>query len=241
MRYKRVLLKISGEALSGPGGFGIDSAVLNHLAHSIKQLVDAGIQIGIVSGGGNIFRGIHLETFGIPRTPADQMGMLATLINGIALREALYTIGCKATVLSGLDCPCAVEKYTWTRAMDLIEANQPVIFVGGTGNPYFTTDTAAALRAGEIGADLLLKATKVDGVFDKDPNQFVDATLYHYLTYSQVLEENLKVMDGTAIALCRNNKIPVIVFNMSLLGEERLIELFKTGSRLGTLIEEKRR
>jgi uridylate kinase len=185
--YKRILLKLSGEMLTQGQPFGINGTACQELAHSIKNLQDSGLEIGIVIGGGNIFRGTNLEAIGIARSPADQMGMLATLINGIALQEALQSTGCKAKILTALDCPKVAEAYTWRAAMQALNEKQVVIFVGGTGNPFFTTDTAAALRASEIKADALLKATKVDGIYSKDPLKYSDAVKYSSLSYSEML------------------------------------------------------
>ncbi len=223
--YQRILLKLSGEMLVQGQPFGINAAACRKLAESLNQLHLAGIEIGIVIGGGNIFRGTHLESIGIARSPADQMGMLATLINGIALQEALESIGCKAKLLTALECPKVAETYTWRAAMQALAAKQVVIFVGGTGNPYFTTDTAAALRASEIQANALLKATKVDGIYSKDPVKYPDAVKYDQLSYTQMLAERLEVMDATAVALCRSNHIPILVFDMQKLYEKRFPQL----------------
>ncbi|CCB90506.1 uridylate kinase, partial [Waddlia chondrophila 2032/99] len=202
--YKRILLKISGETLMGSQHFGISQEACEQLAKSIDKMRNSGLQVAVVIGGGNIFRGIHLENLGLERTPADQMGMLATMINGIALQQALGQINCKAIVMSSLSCPGLVDNFDLRRAIDHLENENVIIFVGGTGNPYFTTDTAAALRASEIQADIILKATKVDGVYDKDPMIYQDAKKFETLTYSKALSDNLKVMDATAIAMCRN-------------------------------------
>lgn len=194
--------------------YGINAEACVALAKNIKRLHHTGFQIGIVIGGGNIFRGINLASINIPRSPADQIGMLATMMNGIALQETLLSLGCPAKVLTALDCPKVAESYTWHKAINALNDNTVVIFAGGTGNPYFTTDTAAAMRASEIQADILLKATKVDGVYSKDPLKFKDAKKYSTLTYSQMLADKLEVMDATSVALCRNSKIPILVFNM---------------------------
>lgn len=215
--------------------FGINNEACQTLAHNIKNLQAMGLEIGIVIGGGNIFRGINLEAIGIARSPADQMGMLATLINGVALQEALESIGCKAKVLTALDCPKVAESYTWHAAMQALKSKMVVIFVGGTGNPYFTTDTAAALRASEIQADALFKATKVDGIYSKDPLKYTDAVKYHSLSYSQMLAKNLGVMDATAVALCRNNRIPILVFDMQKLKSENLSQLLSQ-ENFGSLV-----
>lgn len=225
MAYQRILLKLSGEMLMQGQPFGIDAAACQLLAKSLNHLHLAGIEIGIVIGGGNIFRGTHLESIGIARSPADQMGMLATLINGIALQEALESIGCKAKVLTALECPKVAETYTWRAAMQALGSGHVVIFVGGTGNPYFTTDTAAALRASEIKADALLKATKVDGIYSRDPLKHADAVKYSTLSYTQMLAEKLEVMDATAVALCRSNRIPILVFDMKRLYDKNFPQL----------------
>ena len=197
--------------------YGINPQACLTLAENIKRLHQTGLQIGIVIGGGNIFRGINLASMNIPRSPADQIGMLATMMNGIALQETLLSIHCPAKVLTALDCPKVAESYTWHKAIQALNDNTVVIFTGGTGNPFFTTDTAAAMRASEIQADILLKATKVDGIYSKDPIKFKDAKKYPTLTYSQMLADKLEVMDATSVALCRNSKIPILVFNMHLL------------------------
>lgn len=233
--YKRLLLKISGEMLMGRQPFGIDHEASLHIADAIKNIRLSGYEIGIVIGGGNIFRGINLKNLGMERTPADQMGMLSTLINGIALQQALAALGCPAKVLSALDCPMAVESYQWGKALDYFKSGNVVIFVGGTGNPYFTTDTAAAMRASEIHADILLKATKVNGIYNKDPLKYPDAHKYERITYSQILAEKLEVMDATAIALCMSNKIPIFVFNMHLLGRHPMGEILSQ-MKEGTLV-----
>jgi uridylate kinase len=222
--YKRILLKLSGESLMGSQKFGVDYSASLHIANSIKQLQDSGLEVAIVIGGGNIFRGVNLKELGMQRTPADHIGMLATLINGITLQQSLLSIGCHARVMSALECPRVAEPYNWYHAKETLEAKNVLIFVGGTGNPYFTTDTAAAMRASEIHADALLKATKVDGIYNKDPLKYSDATKYSEITYSQVLAEKLEVMDATSIALCRNNRIPILVFNMQLLGKNYSVQ-----------------
>jgi uridylate kinase len=211
---KRVLLKLSGEALMGDQKFGLDHVACHSIAREIKQVYDEGVQIGIVVGGGNIFRGLQAREFGFARTPADHIGMLGTTINGLVLQQSLVTLGCESRVLSALPCSTVVETYNWGLAMDYLQKNIITIFVGGTGNPYFTTDSAGALRANEIEADMLLKGTKVDGIYDKDPLKHSDAIKYTELTYSEALTKKLNVMDATAIALCRENQIPIYVFNL---------------------------
>lgn len=234
--YQRILLKLSGEALMGSQPFGINPAASQTLARAIQALHREGVAIGIVIGGGNIFRGKSLEALGLERAQADQMGMLATLMNGIALQQALSAAGCPSKVLSALDCPRAVDSFSQRSAMQALQEGNVVIFVGGTGNPYFTTDTAAALRASEIKANVLLKATKVDGVYNKDPVKYPDAVKYDTLTYEQALAENLKVMDATSIALCRSNSLPILVFNMNLLQEEKVVAALSQKNP-GTLVK----
>lgn len=233
---KRILLKLSGEALMGQHPFGIDQSSCKTLAIAIHEIHQAGLEVGIVIGGGNIFRGINLESNGMQQTPADQMGMLATLMNGIALQQALSSVNCPAKVMSALECPKVCDSFNWGKAMEYLHSKTVLIFVGGTGNPYFTTDTAAALRASEIKADILLKATKVDGIYDKDPLKYSDAKKYETITYSQILAEKLKVMDATAIALCMNNRVPIFVFNMQLLGKRPITQLLSE-RQLGTFVK----
>lgn len=232
---KRVLLKLSGETLSGSNA-AIQQESCKKIASSIKALKEQSVEIAIVIGGGNIFRGIQAGALGLERTPADQMGMLATLINGVALQQSLASVGCPSRVLSALECPKVVETYTWRAAQEYLKKGEVLIFVGGTGNPYFTTDTAAAMRASEIHADMLLKATKVDGIYDKDPLKHGDAKKYERMTYSQVLAEKLEVMDATSIALCRQSRIPIYVFNMKLLEANTVPTLLKNMSQ-GTLVQ----
>lgn len=214
-RYKRVLLKISGEALMGSREFGIEEDASLNVAKKIADLSRKGHEVAIVIGGGNLFRGIQQgPTLGIRRVPADQMGMLSTLINGIALHEALLKVGCEASILSAIDCPSIVEKYQWDKALSYLSNGRVVIFVGGTGHPFFTTDTTAALRASEIGASIFLKGTtRVDGIYTKDPRKFPDAKKYTNITYREVLDQKLGIIDLTAITLCMTNKIPIRVFN----------------------------
>lgn len=212
--YKRILLKLSGEALMGEQKFGVEVVACQQIAKSIKAVYEMGLQIGIVVGGGNIFRGSQAEAFGFERTPADHIGMLSTTINGLVLQQSLAAMGVESRVMSALNTDSIVETYTWHHAMACLEKGIIVIFVGGTGNPYFTTDTAAALRASEINAEILLKATKVDGIYSDDPKKNRKAVKYDSLTYSEVLAKKLNVMDATAIALCRENQIPIFVFNL---------------------------
>lgn len=234
--YKRILLKLSGESLANDQKFGLSAESCSHIAKAIKELKDSGLEIAIVIGGGNIFRGVNLKEIGMARTPADHIGMLATLMNGIALQQSLLSIQCPATLMSALECPKVAEPFIWSNAMKTLDEGNVLIFVGGTGNPYFTTDTAAALRASEIHADVFLKATKVDGIYNKDPLKHPDAKKYEKMTYSQVLAEKLEVMDATSVALCMSNRIPILVFNMRLLGSEKMIQELSNGS--GTLVHE---
>lgn len=212
----------------GTGKFGIEHKASKNIAAAVNEIHLMGIQVGIVVGGGNIFRGSQAKEFGFSRTPADHIGMLATMINGLVLQQSLSALGCESHVVSAFDTDSIIEKYHWQSALDLLGRGAVVIFVGGTGNPYFTTDTAAALRASEINADVLIKATKVDGVYDKDPIHYPSAKKFDQLTYSEVLNKKLNVMDSTAIALCRENKIPVHVIN-----------LFKKGALLSAVTERK--
>ena len=212
---KRVLVKFSGEALAGDEGYGIDTSILKFIAYEIKNLVENGIDVAIVVGGGNIIRGVSAAQDGIiKRTSGDYMGMLATVINGVAIQEALESIGLEARLQSAIDMHEIGESFIVRRAIRHLEKGRVVIFAGGTGNPYFTTDTAATLRASEIDADFLIKATKVDGVYDKDPAKFDDAVKLNELSYDRALSDHIKVMDDTAIALAKENSLPIIVCNM---------------------------
>ena len=213
---KRVLVKFSGEALAGEEGYGIDTKILDYIAEEIKELIDNGVQVGIVIGGGNIIRGVTAAADGIiKRTSGDYMGMLGTVINGIAMQEALEHKGLKARLQTAIKMEQIAEPFIVRKAMRHLEKNRVVIFSAGTGNPYFTTDTAATLRATEIGASLLIKATKVDGIYDKDPMKYDDAVKLDTITYDQALEDHIKVMDDTAIALAKDNKLPIVVANMN--------------------------
>jgi uridylate kinase len=213
---KRVLVKFSGEALAGQDGYGIDTQILNYIAHEIKELVDNNIEVGIVIGGGNIIRGVSAAADGvIKRTSGDYMGMLATVVNGIAMQEALEHIGISARLQSAIKMEQIAESFIVRRARRHLEKGRVVIFSAGTGNPFFTTDTAATLRATEIEADMLIKATKVDGVYDKDPAKYDDAVKLDTLSYDEALRDHIKVMDDTAIALAKDNKLPIIVANMN--------------------------
>ena len=214
-RKKRILVKFSGEALAGDSGFGIDNAVLKFIAKQIKELVENGIQVGIVIGGGNIIRGVSAARDGIiKRTSGDHMGMLATVINSIAMREALESVGLDVRVQSAIKMEAVCETFIVGRANRHLEKGRVVIFAAGTGNPFFTTDTAATLRAIEIDSDMIIKATKVDGVYDKDPHKFENATLLKELNYELAMSDDIKVMDDTAIALAKDNSLPILVCNM---------------------------
>ena len=212
--YSSILLKLSGEALQGEQGYGIDNDILNRIAREISEVSKLGVKVSIVIGGGNIYRGVSAAAAGMDRTTADYMGMLATAINSIALQHFLEKHGLVTRVQSALELNRVAEPYIQRRALRHLEKGRVVIFAAGTGNPYFTTDTAASLRALEINADIILKATKVNGVYDKDPNKFKDAKMFKSLKYMQVLEKELEIMDSTAISLCKDNKIPICVFNL---------------------------
>jgi uridylate kinase len=214
LRYKRLLLKLSGEALMGKGQYGIDMAVANRLANDIKQGLEAGAQLGVVVGGGNIFRGLAGAAAGMERATADYMGMLATVMNALALGNALEKIGVDARVVSAIPMPTVCESYVRPKALTHIAEGRVVIFAAGTGNPFFTTDTTAVLRAVEMGCEAVVKATQVDGVYSADPKKVPGAIRYDRLSYADVLARDLKVMDGAAIALARDNDLPVIVFSI---------------------------
>jgi len=218
-RYKRILLKLSGEALMGGGDYGIDPAVIRRIAGEIREVVARNIQVALVIGGGNIFRGAGLARAGMDRVTADHMGMLATVMNSLAMQDALESLGIYARVMSALSINDVCEDYIRRRAIRHLEKGRVVIFGAGTGNPFFTTDTAASLRAIEIGADILLKATKVNGVYTDDPVTNPQATRYTSLTYDKVLTDKLNVMDATAIVMCRDNKLPLRVFNLLNIGD----------------------
>ena len=214
-----MLVKFSGEALAGEGGYGIDTQILDYIAHEIKQLVDNNIEVGIVIGGGNIVRGVTAAADGvIKRTSGDYMGMIATVINGVAMQEALEHIGISARLQTAIKMEQIAEPYIVRRAKRHLEKGRVVIFSAGTGNPFFTTDTAATLRASEIEASMLIKATKVDGVFDKDPAKFDDAVKLDIISYDDALKDHIKVMDDTAIALAKDNQLPIAVANMNTKG-----------------------
>lgn len=233
IKYKRVILKVTGELLSGTQRYGIDGKMVRAFAEEIKEIKEMGCEMALVIGGGNIFRGIELSEGGMDRASADTMGMLATVINSLALQDALEKIGVFTRVMSAIDMRQVAEPYIRRRATRHLEKGRVVIFAGGTGNPYFTTDTTASLRAMEIGAEVILKATKVKGVYDADPFKHADAKKYGTLTYIEVLNKELKVMDSTAISLCMDNHLPIIVFNIM---EKGNIKRVVCGEEIGTLV-----
>lgn len=232
-RYRRVLLKLSGEALMGDQGFGIHPEVMGEVAREIKEVVELGVQVAVVIGGGNIFRGLTAASQGMDRATADYMGMLATVINGLALQESLEKIGVATRLLSAIEMRQIAEPYIRRRATRHLEKGRVVIFAAGTGNPFFTTDTAASLRAREIGAEVILKATKVDGVFDKDPMEHPEAEKLDEIGYMEVLERDLKVLDATAVSLVKDSEIPIVIFNLKTKGNIKKAIL---GEKIGTLI-----
>ena len=231
--FKRILLKLSGEALQGEQGYGICPSVLDSIAHQVKEVWELGVEIAIVIGGGNIFRGLKASSAGMDRATADYMGMLATVMNAMALQDAFESAGIHTRVQSAIEMREIAEPYIKRRAMRHLQKGRVVIFGAGTGNPYFTTDTAASLRAMEIHADIIMKATKVDGVYDSDPMKNPDATKYETLEYMEVLQQNLHVMDSTAISLCRDNDLPIMVFNLH---ENGNIKRAVMGEKIGTLV-----
>lgn len=231
--YRRILLKLSGEALLGGEDYGIDPAVLARIAAEIRDVLELGVEVGVVIGGGNIFRGAGLAQGGMDRVTGDQMGMLATVINSLALQDALERLGINARVMSALQINEICEDYIRRRAVRHLEKGRVAVFAAGTGNPFFTTDTAAALRAIEIGADILVKATKVDGVYSADPMQDSSAKRYESLSYDTVISDKLNVMDTTAVVMCRDNELPIRVFNLNQTGA--LVQLAR-GANIGTLV-----
>jgi len=233
LRYRRVLLKLSGEALMGDSAFGIDSKVLQSIAGEIRDVAALGLELALVIGGGNIFRGVSVATNGTDRATADYMGMLATVINALALQDALERQGIPTRVMSAIEIRQIAEQYIRRRAMRHLEKGRIVIFAAGTGNPFFSTDTAASLRAAEIGAEIILKATKVDGVYSADPKVHADATRFSELSYNEFLRQGLKVMDATAVTLCMENSLPIMVFNMTVGGN---IRRAVSGETIGTLV-----
>jgi uridylate kinase len=233
LKYNRVLLKLSGESLMGSQGFGIDNAVLDYLAQEIYKAHSSGAELGIVIGGGNIYRGLSASSQGIDRATGDQMGMLATMINSLALQNAIEKKGITTRLMSAINMEAIAEPYIRRRAIRHLEKKRIVIFGAGTGHPYFSTDTAASLRAVEISADVIVKGTRVDGVFDSDPEKNLKAFRFDNISYLDVLKKNLRIMDLTAVSLCQENDLPMIVFNMSV--PDNLFKLIK-GDEIGTLI-----
>ncbi len=232
--YKRILLKLSGEALAGQQGYGIDPDIIRGIAVEIREVVDLGLELAIVIGGGNIFRGVAASSMGMDRASADYMGMLATVMNSLALQDALEKAGVTTRVQSAIEMQEIAEPYIRRRAVRHLEKGRVVIFGAGTGNPFFTTDTAASLRAIEIGAEIILKATKVDGVYNADPNKDKDAVKYDQLTYLDVLKQGLKVMDSTATSLCMDNDLPILVFDLTCTGN---IMRVVCGEQIGTIVK----
>jgi uridylate kinase len=232
-KYQRILLKLSGEVLAGEGSFGIDSERVSALAGEVAEVARTGVQIGLVVGGGNFFRGVAAAARHMDRVSADHMGMLATVINAIALQDALEKKGCPTRVMTAIEMHEVAEPYIRRRAIRHLEKGRIVIFAAGTSNPYFSTDTAATLRGLEIHAEVVAKATRVDGVFDKDPMTHTDAVQFQEISYSDVLAKNLRVMDASAVAMCRDNSLPIIVFNLKVYGN---IMRMAMGESVGTLI-----
>jgi len=236
--YRRVMLKLSGEVLAGPAGQGLDPEVFRTVATEIKEVIDLGVEMAIVIGGGNIFRGTTASAMGMERASADYMGMLATILNGMAMQNFLEQLGVVTRLQSAIEMRQLAESYIRRRAIRHLEKKRVVIFAGGTGNPYFSTDTAAALRATEIGAQVILKGTKVDGVFERDPIKYPSAKKFEHLAYQDVLEKNLRVMDATAVTLCMDHNVPIIVFNVKEKGNIRRVV---QGEPLGTVVDGERR
>ena len=232
-KYKRVLLKLSGEALQGPGKFGISSDVIEYVSEEIKSIYSLGVETAIVIGGGNIFRGVSSSSKGMDRSTADYMGMLATVINALALQDFLERKGLSTRIQTALEIKQVAEPFIKRRAIRHLEKGRIVIFASGTGNPFFTTDTAATLRALQMGADIIMKATKVDGIYDKDPVKNKDASKFTELTYMEILKKGLKVMDATSISLCMEGNIPIVVFDLF---EKGNIEKVIAGEKVGTIV-----
>ncbi len=235
LKYKRILLKYSGEALMGKSQFGIDSSVLDKIAADVVELIQMGVEVGLVIGGGNLFRGKALSEAGLGRVTGDHMGMLATVMNALALRDALERSHLPTRIMSAIQMTGMVDSYNYRKAITHLTSAHVVIFAAGTGNPFFTTDTAACLRAIEIGADVVLKATKVDGIYSDDPVKNPDAVRYDFLTYHEVLTKGLKVMDSTAICLCQDQNMPLQVFDMAA---PHALRKIVTGERVGTIVGE---
>ncbi|MGH9816467.1 MAG: UMP kinase [Candidatus Acidiferrales bacterium] len=234
--YKRIVLKLSGESLQGPQGYGIHAETVHAVAKELKEVRDLGVDVAIVVGGGNIFRGTRQKSLAIERATADYMGMLATVINGLALMDALEKQGCFTRLMSAVEMQRVAEPFIRRRATRHLEKGRVVIFAAGTGNPYFSTDTAAALRAMEIKAQVILKATRVDGIYDADPEKVPTAKMYDRLSYMEVLTQGLEVMDSTAISLCKDNQLPIIVFNLNVAGNIRRVVM---GEKVGSMVSAK--
>ncbi len=233
LKYKRIVLKLSGEVLRGKGNDAIDAGTLERMCEQVKEIHDLGAQVCVVIGGGNIFRGLSGAKRGVDRTTGDYMGMLATVINGLALMDCLEKMGVNTRVQSAIPMNQIAEPFIMRRAMRHLEKKRVVIFVAGTGNPYFSTDTTAALRASEMRADIIMKATKVDGIYDKDPNKFDDAVKYEEITFIDALKQRLNVMDSTAFSLCLDNNVPILVFNLD---DPHAIKKAVLGDKIGTLV-----
>jgi len=234
--YRRIVLKLSGEALAGGQGYGIDPLVLDRVADEVRDVTSLGVQVAIVMGGGNIFRGVAASTGGMDRATADYMGMLATVINALALQDALEKSGLQTRVLSAIEMRAVAEPYIRRRAIRHLEKGRVVIFAAGTGNPFFTTDTAASLRAMEIGAEVIFKATRVDGIYDADPVKVPNARRFDEVTYIDVLNRQLQVMDATAISLCMDNALPIVVFNLSVPGNIKRVVM---GEKIGSIVSDR--
>ncbi len=233
--YRRVLLKLSGEVLAGEQDFGIDPIKANYLAEEVQSIRESGVEVGLIIGAGNIFRGIQAASKGMDRVTGDYLGMLATIMNAISVQDALEKVGCETRTLSAISVSQIAEPYIRRRAIRHLEKGRVVIIAGGTGNPFFTTDSAAALRAVELNAEVVLKGTKVDGIYDKDPMIHEDAVKFETVSFSRVLNDNLRVMDMTAITLCKENNLPIRVFNINHTGDLKALVL---GSKIGTLVSE---
>lgn len=234
LQYKKILLKFSGESLQAADGFSIDPEKLMKYAHQVKEVVNLGVKVSVVIGGGNIYRGLNNKNQGFDRIKGDYMGMMATVINAVALQSALETINIKSCVLTGFPMEPVGQAYSPRRVQNAFNNNEVVIFGGGTGNPFFTTDTAAALRAVEIGADVLLKGTRVDGVYDSDPEKNPNAVKFNEITFTEAYSKGLKIMDLTAFTMCKENNLPIIVFNV---GDETSLKKIVSGNKIGTIIK----
>ena len=233
--YRRVLLKLSGEVLAGEQDFGIDPVKANYLAEEVQSIRESGIEVGLIIGAGNIFRGMQAASKGMDRVTGDYLGMLATIMNAISVQDALEKVGCETRTLSAISVSQIAEPYIRRRAIRHLEKGRVIIIAGGTGNPFFTTDSAAALRAVELNAEVVLKGTKVDGIYDKDPMVHEDAVKFETVSFSRVLNDNLRVMDMTAITLCKENNLPIRVFNINHTGDLKALVL---GGKIGTLVSE---